>query len=78
LCTTNPAYTATQLALFTSLGAVPRTFMNATSGWLVQQMGWTGFFLLCTLLALPGMLLLFKVAPWGGEGRAGGAGATLP
>jgi PAT family beta-lactamase induction signal transducer AmpG len=65
--TTNPAYTATQLALFTSLGAVPRTFMNATSGWLVQQMGWTGFFLLCTLLALPGMLLLFKVAPWNGE-----------
>jgi PAT family beta-lactamase induction signal transducer AmpG len=62
--TTNPAYTATQLALFTSLGAVPRTFMNAASGWLVELMGWTGFFLLCTLLALPGMLLLFKVAPW--------------
>lgn len=62
--TTHPAYTATQFALFTSLAAVPRTFINATAGWLVESMGWTGFFLLCALLAIPGMLLLFKVAPW--------------
>ncbi|KXS32245.1 MAG: AmpG-related permease [Candidatus Gallionella acididurans] len=63
--TTHPAYTATQFALFTSLAAVPRTFVNATAGWLVDQMGWSGFFLLCAVLAVPGMLLLFKVAPWG-------------
>jgi PAT family beta-lactamase induction signal transducer AmpG len=62
--TTHPAYTATQFALFTSLAAVPRTFMNATAGWLVEGMGWTMFFLLCALLAIPGMLLLLKVAPW--------------
>ncbi len=62
--TTNPAYTATQIALFTSLSAVPRTFMNASSGWFVESMGWTGFFLFCAVLAIPGMLLLFKVAPW--------------
>ncbi len=61
---THPAYTATQFALFTSLAAVPRTFVNATTGWLVEQLGWFGFFMLCVLLALPGMLLLFKVAPW--------------
>jgi MFS transporter, PAT family, beta-lactamase induction signal transducer AmpG len=61
---THPAYTATQFALFTSLAAVPRTFLNATTGWLVEQIGWFGFFMLCVLLALPGMLLLFKVAPW--------------
>ena len=61
---THPAYTATQFALFTSLAAVPRTFLNATTGWLVEQLGWFGFFMLCVLLALPGMLLLFKVAPW--------------
>ena len=65
--TTNPAYTATQLALFTSLTAMPRTFASAATGWLVEAMGWTAFFLLCTVLALPGMLLLFKVAPWAGE-----------
>jgi PAT family beta-lactamase induction signal transducer AmpG len=62
--TTHPAYTATQFALFTSLAAVPRTFINASAGWLVQQLGWVVFFLLCFVLAVPGMLLLFKVAPW--------------
>lgn len=62
--TTNPAYTATQLALFTSLAAVPRTFINASAGWLVELFGWTGFFSLCFVLALPGMALLLRVAPW--------------
>jgi PAT family beta-lactamase induction signal transducer AmpG len=61
---THPAYTATQFALFTSLMAVPRTFANAATGWLVESMGWTEFFLLCAVLAIPGMLLLLKVAPW--------------
>jgi PAT family beta-lactamase induction signal transducer AmpG len=69
---TNRAYTATQFALFTSLAAVPRTLVNASSGWLVEQIGWYGFFRLCAILALPGMLLLFKVAPWSGEPDRGG------
>ena len=63
---TNRAYTATQFALFTSLAAVPRTLVNASAGWLVEQLGWYGFFWLCAVLAIPGMLLLFKVAPWSG------------
>lgn len=61
---THPAFTATQFALFTSLAAVPRTFINASAGALVQALGWVTFFLLCFALALPGMLLLLKVAPW--------------
>ncbi len=65
--TTHPAYTATQFALFTSLAAMPRTFVNSATGWLVEGIGWTGFFLLCALLALPGMILLLKVAPWNGS-----------
>jgi PAT family beta-lactamase induction signal transducer AmpG len=64
---TNPLYTATQFALFTSLAAVPRTLVNASAGWIVERVGWFDFFLLCTLLALPGMLLLVKVAPWNAE-----------
>ena len=64
---TNRAYTATQFALFTSLAAVPRTLVNASAGWLVEQIGWYGFFWLCAFLAIPGMLLLFKVAPWSGD-----------
>jgi len=62
--TTNPAFAATQLALFTALASVPRVFANAVTGVIVEQVGWTNFFLLCTVLAAPGMLLLFKVAPW--------------
>jgi PAT family beta-lactamase induction signal transducer AmpG len=67
---THPAYTATQLALFTSLMAMPRTFINASAGWLVERMGWYDFFWACFILAIPGMLLLLKVAPWNGEPRA--------
>ena len=67
--TTDPRYTATQFALFTSLAAVPRTFFNASTGYLVEQFGWSSFFWLCTALAIPGMLLLLKVAPWR-EGEA--------
>lgn len=62
--TTHPAYTATQMALFTSLAAVPRTFVNASAGWLVERLGWYDFFGLCAALALPGMALLLRVAPW--------------
>ncbi len=69
--TTHPAYTATQFALFTSLAAVPRTFVNATAGWLVDQLGWASFFLLCAGLAIPGMLLLLKVAPWAEKVKMG-------
>ncbi|MFT4763696.1 MAG: PAT family beta-lactamase induction signal transducer AmpG [Oleispira sp.] len=62
--TTSPAYTATQLALFTALTALPRTFASSTTGIIVESIGWTNFYLFCTALAIPGMLLLFKVAPW--------------
>lgn len=64
---TNPAYTATQLALFTSLSAVPRSVFNALTGGMVESLGWVNFFYVCTLLAIPGMLLLFKIAPWNSE-----------
>ena len=37
---------------------------HASTGWLVEQIGWFDFFLLCTGLALPGMALLLRVAPW--------------
>lgn len=68
---THPAYTATQLALFTSLMAVPRTFINATAGLLVEALGWHSFFWLCFALAFPGMLLLLRVAPWNEPATAG-------
>jgi PAT family beta-lactamase induction signal transducer AmpG len=62
--TTDPRYTATQFALFTSLAAVPRTFVNSSVGFIVAETGWFSFFILCFILALPGMLMLPRVAPW--------------
>ena len=62
--TTDPRYTATQFALFTSLAAVPRTFFNAATGYIVANTGWFWFFIICFVLALPGMMLLPKIAPW--------------
>lgn len=75
---THPLYTATQLALFTSLAAVPRTVVNASTGWLVERLGWFDFYLLCALLGVPGMLLLFKVAPWHGEEQSKPASPNAP
>ncbi len=69
---TSKAYAATQFALFTALAALPRTFANASTGIIVEQVGWVQFFLLCALLALPGMLLLVWVAPWRAGETAGG------
>jgi len=62
--TTNPRYTATQFALFTSLAVVPRSIVNASTGWIVEAIGWFDFYLVCAALALPGMALLLRVAPW--------------
>ncbi len=67
---TDVRYTATQLALLTSLAGVPRTFANATTGFLVEAVGYTHFFLFCTAIAVPGLILLFWVAPWGPDPMA--------
>ncbi|HFB64282.1 MAG TPA: MFS transporter [Aeromonadales bacterium] len=73
---TNPNYAATQLALFTAVAALPRTFANAITGYIVESVGWTQFFFICTALAIPGMLMLFKVAPWNGEGTLQNSGTS--
>ena len=64
---TNPVFAATQFALFTALASLPRTVANAITGVIIEQVGYTSFFILCTILALPGMLILLKVAPWKDE-----------
>ena len=61
---THRAHVATQFALLSALTAVPRTVANASTGYIVEWIGWELFFYGCTLVAIPGMLLLFKVAPW--------------
>jgi PAT family beta-lactamase induction signal transducer AmpG len=61
---TNKKFTATQYALLTSLIGVPRTFASAITGILAKHIGWENFFIACALVAIPGMLLLLKFAPW--------------
>ena len=61
---TDKRFTATQYALLTSLMGVPRVLAAAPTGLLAKIFGWQGFFICCTVIALPGMLLLLKVAPW--------------
>ena len=61
---TNKAYTAAQLALLTSLSGLPRTLASASTGYLIEALGYPVFFLFCTVLAIPGMLLLFWIAPF--------------
>ena len=65
---TNKKFTATQYALLSSLMGVPRVMASAPTGYLVNFMGWEGFFIACAMIALPGMVLLVKFAPWGGKG----------
>jgi PAT family beta-lactamase induction signal transducer AmpG len=61
---TDVRFTATQFALFSSLIALPRSVASASTGYLVEAMGYASFFVLCAALGLPGMLLLLRVAPW--------------
>ena len=60
---TDKRFTATQYALLTSLMAVPLNLLGATSGLLAETLGWFNFFLACTLMALPGLVLLYWIAP---------------
>ena len=57
-------FAASQIALFTAITAIPRTFINASTGFIVESVGYTQFFLICTACAIPGMLILFYIAPW--------------
>lgn len=55
---TDKRFTATQYALLSSLMGVPRVLAAAPTGWMAAAMGWAGFFVLCALIAIPGLILL--------------------
>jgi PAT family beta-lactamase induction signal transducer AmpG len=61
---TDKRFTATQYALLTSLAVLPRTLLSAPSGVIKEYLGrWDYYFVFCVVMAIPGFLLLFKVAP---------------
>ncbi len=61
---TNKQFTAVQYALLTSLMGVPRVIASASTGFLIQWIGWTEFYVFCTLIAIPGLLILRRFADW--------------
>lgn len=67
---TDKRFTATQYALLSSLMGVPRVIMGAPTGWMAKTMGWPWFFTFCALIAIPGLLLLLKLATWNGRKEA--------
>lgn len=58
---TNKRYTATQYALFASLASFGRTFLSGFSGKLIESTNYFQFFIICSLMAVPGILLLLKM-----------------
>lgn len=66
----NPRFTATQFALLSSLMALTRTVAGAPTGWLATQLGWPGYFVLCTFAMVPGLLLLTRFDRWSGPPSA--------
>lgn len=58
---TNRRFTATQYALLSSLMGVPRVIVSAPTGWMAQQMGWPMFFVVCTVLTVPGLWLITRL-----------------
>ncbi|MDW7773865.1 MAG: AmpG family muropeptide MFS transporter [Desulfobulbaceae bacterium] len=60
---TNKKFTATQYALLSSLMGVPRVLASAPTGFMAESLGWISFFILCTIVAVPGLVLLKWVKP---------------
>jgi PAT family beta-lactamase induction signal transducer AmpG len=54
-------YTATQYALLSALAAVGRVFVGPAAGYMVEALGWTRFFALTFVIALPGLWLLWRL-----------------
>jgi PAT family beta-lactamase induction signal transducer AmpG len=54
----NRSFSATQYALLSSLAAVPLRTLGASAGVLAASLGWSHFFILTTLAALPAMAIM--------------------
>jgi len=61
---TNKKFTATQYALLTSLMAFPRVLASAPTGYFAKHLGWVEFFIFCAVIAIPGLLMLIRIAPF--------------
>ena len=60
---TNPRFSATQYALFSSATSVLGRIVAASSGHIIESWGWSGFFALTSALALPALVIFLFVPP---------------
>ncbi len=54
----NKQLTATQFALFSSIGSIGRTTLSSSSGFLAETIGWVDFFIFSAILCLPALILI--------------------
>ena len=52
-------FSGTQYALLSSVMGIARTFLSSPSGFIVESLGWSYFFVLSTIFGLPGLIILF-------------------
>jgi PAT family beta-lactamase induction signal transducer AmpG len=60
----NKSFTATQYALLTSLMALTRVFIAVPTGWLAKNVGWETYFIIATVIMVPGLALLTRYKTW--------------
>lgn len=58
---TDRRFSATQYALLSSLMGIPRVFIAIPTGWIAETVGWQQFFIICSLVAIPGLLVLMRL-----------------
>jgi PAT family beta-lactamase induction signal transducer AmpG len=61
---TNKKFTGTQYALLSSLMGIPRTLFGASTGYLAKHLGWEGFFIFCTIMTIPALIMLRRFSRW--------------
>lgn len=61
---TDKRFTAAQYALLSSIMGLPRAVISAPGGLLAEAVGWNLFFLICTLAAIPGLIILWYFRQW--------------
>jgi PAT family beta-lactamase induction signal transducer AmpG len=59
LCNKN--FSATQYALLASLASLSRSLLSSSAGIAAQSFGWYQFFILSTILAIPGLVFLYFI-----------------
>ncbi|MGH8124795.1 MAG: AmpG family muropeptide MFS transporter [Rhodanobacteraceae bacterium] len=57
----NVRFSATQFALLSALAAVGRVFLGPIAAWVIPHVGWSHFFAIAALSAIPGLLLVIAL-----------------